>query len=294
MDMTEGNMIMPVAPTGSFSNGGFGGWGSDIWIILLVLFAFGGFGFGGMGGFGGFGGFGGYDFPWILASQANNQNSTQSSFDNLATQNAISALSGAVNSGFGDTQLGIAGINQNICGSTGQIVQALNNGFAQSEIAANARQMADMNQNFAMQTAMGQGFNGVTAQVAQAGFDSRYAIAGLGSDIAREACANRTASAQNTQTIINSINASMQSIKDQMYQDKLDAKNDTIAQLRSEILYARGQASQDVQTATIQAGQRALANEVEQYVSPTPKPCYVVANPYCCNSVSSCGNGFYN
>ena len=292
--MTEGsNMIMPVAPTGGFGNGGFGGgWGSDIWIILLVLFAFGGFGFGGFGGMGGLGyGLGGmYEFPWLLASNANNQNATQNSFDNLATQNSIAALQGAVTSGFGDVQLGIAGINQNICGSTGQIVQAVNSGFAQSEIAANARQMADMQQNFAMQTSMGQGFNGVTAQVAQAGFDSRYAIAGLGSDIAREACANRTVSTQNAQTIINALNEGVQSIKDQIFQDKLDAKNDTIAQLRSEILYTRGQSSQDVQTARIEAGQRALANEVEQYVAPRAIPAYVVQNPYCCNQTYGCGS----
>ena len=287
------NMIMPVAPTGGFGNGGFGGgWGSDIWIILLVLFAFGGFGFGGFGGMGGLGyGLGGmYEFPWLLASNANNQNATQNSFDNLATQNSIAALSSAVTSGFGDTQLGIAGINQNICGSTGQIVQALNGGFASAEVAANARQMANMQQAFANQTAMSQGFNGVTAQVAQVGCDNRYAIAGLSADLAREACANRTVDTQNTQNIINSFNAGLQSIKDQMYQDKLDAKNDTIAQLRSEILYARGQASKDVQTATIQAGQRALANEVEQYVSPRPIPSYIVQSPYCCNQNYGCGS----
>jgi hypothetical protein len=292
---TDGNnMIMPVAPTGGFGGNGFGGWGSDVWIILLVLFAFGGFGgWGGMGGFGG-GYMGGYDFPWLLASNANNQNSTQSSFDNLATQNSISALQSAVTSGFGDTQLGIAGINQNICSSTGQIVQAVNGGFSAAEVAANARQMANMQQSFANQTAMAQGFNGVTAQVAQVGCDNRYAIAGLSADLAREACANRTVDTQNTQSIINSFNAGLQSIKDQMYQDKLDAKNDTIAQLRSEILYARGQASQDVQTAAIQAGQRALANEVEQYVAPRPIPSYIVQSPYCCNQTVGCGNGFYN
>ena len=40
-----------------------------------------------------------------------------------------------------------------------------------------------------------------------------------------------------------------------MCADKIDAKNDEIAQLRQELLYARGQASQDVQTARILAGQ---------------------------------------
>ena len=57
-------------------------------------------------------------------------------------------------------------------------------------------------------------------------------------------------------------------------------------------MYARGQASQDVQTAAIQAGQRALANEVEQYVLPTPRPAYIVANPNCCttNTCGGCGS----
>jgi hypothetical protein len=75
-----------------------------------------------------------------------------------------------------------------------------------------------------------------------------------------------------------------------MCQDKIDAKNDTIAQLRSELMYARGQASQDVQTAMIQSGQRQLANEIEQYVLPTPRPAYLVQNPNCCQQ-SGCGCG---
>ena len=299
--MTEGsNMIMPVAPTGGFGNGGFGGWGSDVWIILLVLFAFGGFGgWGGMGGFGG-GYMGGYDFPWLLASNANNQNSTQSSFDNLATQNSIAALQGAVTSGFGDTQLGIAGINQNICSSTGQIVQAVNSGFAQSEIAANARQMADMQQNFAMQTSMGQGFNGVTAQVAQAGFDSRYAIAGLGSDLAREACANRTVSTQNAQTIINALNEGVQSIKDQMYSDKMDSKNEKILELQNALNMATLRESQVAQNAFIQQG---FTDEVDQLYNrlsncPVPStPVYGRTPIFTCSGNGGCGcgnNGFYN
>ena len=63
-------------------------------------------------------------------------------------------------SGFGDIQTalcgGFAGVNSNLA-----------NGFAQAEIAANARQMADMNQNFAMQTGMLTGMNGIQSQLAQ-------------------------------------------------------------------------------------------------------------------------------
>ena len=41
-----------------------------------------------------------------------------------------------------------------------------------------------------------------------------------------------------------------------------------------------------------QAGQRALANEIEQYVLPTPRPAYVVQNPNCCGQQTfGCGCG---
>lgn len=55
-----------------------------------------------------------------------------------------------------------------------------------------------------------------------------------------------------------------------------------LSMLRQANMFARFDASQNGQTATIQAGQRALANEVEQYVLPTPRPSYIVANPNCC------------
>lgn len=309
--MTENgnNMVMPVAPYGGFGNGGFGGgWGSDIWIILLVLLAFGGFGFGGwgMGGMmGGFGGFGGmYEFPWLLASNANNQNATQSSFDNLATNNAINALSGAVTNGFSDVQLGIAGVNQNICQTGNAVINALNGGFASAEVAANARQMAAMQQAFASQTAMSQGLNGVQSQVAQAGFDNRYAIAGIGSDIAREACATRTADAQNTQAILVALNNGIQSIKDDLCQDRLDAERRENANLRSELMYARGQAASVAQTAEIRAGQVEAVGALVNELRSCPIPAQPVAgntplfscNPsFNGNGGCGCGgNNFYN
>lgn len=236
------NMVMPVSPMyGGYGNGGgFGSWGPDIWIILIVLMLFGGFGFGGFGGMGMGGFMGGYDFPWLLASNANNQNTTQRGFDNLATGNAISTLQSTVSNGFSDVQLGIAGINQNICQTGNNIVGAVSNGFSQAEIAANGRQIANMQQIF-----------GIQNQLSQCCCDNRLATANLGSDIAREACATRTSDTQNTQLILNAINDGFRSMSDQRFQDKIDAKNDEIAQLRQENLYARGQASQISQNGVI-------------------------------------------
>ena len=65
--------------------------------------------------------------------------------------------------------------------------------------------------------------------------------------LATEACATRTADTQNTQAVLNAINGGIQELKDQIFSDKLEAKNDLIAQLRQENLYARGQASQIAQ-----------------------------------------------
>lgn len=115
------------------------------------------------------------------------------------------------------------------------------------------------------------------------------ATANLNSTIISENCADRQALNEGVRDIIAQQTAGTQRILDQLCQDKIDAKNDTIAQLRSELMYARGQASQDVQTATIQAGQRALANEVEQYVAPRAIPAYTVQNPNCCYNSCGCG-----
>lgn len=279
MSLTEngnGNgFYMPVSPAYNSGNG-FGGFGND-WGSLIVLFLiaamFGGFG-------NGFGGYGGNnivntDFPWLLNGQNAINANTDAGFNNLAIQNGISSV-----------QNGINGLANQICNSTASVNQTLNNGFANAETAANARQMANMNQNFANQTAMNQGFNNIQSQLANCCCENRLATANLNSTILAENCADRAALSDGIRDIITNQSNNTQRILDQLCQDKIDAKNDTIAQLRSELLYARGQASQDVQTAVIQAGQRALANEVEQYVAPRAIPSYTVPNP--CTQYEGC------
>ena len=285
MSLTEngnGNgFYMPVSPAYNNSGNGFGGFGGD-WGSLIVLFLiaamFGGFG-------NGFGGYGGNnvvntDFPWLLNGQNAINANTDAGFNNLAIQNGISSV-----------QNGINGLSNQICNSTASVNQTLNNGFANAETSANSRQMANMNQNFANQTAMNQGFNNIQSQLANCCCENRLATANLNSTILAENCADRAALSDGIRDLLTNQTNNTQKILDQMCQDKIDAKNETIAQLRSELMFARGQASQDVQTAQIQAGQRALANEVEQYVLPTPRPAYIVNNPNCCqNGGCGCGN----
>jgi len=293
-DENGNGMVMPVQPMGNYGNvggfgGGFGGWGGDGWWIILLLLCFNG-GWGGMGGFGG--GFGGvYEFPWLMTGQQNINTNTNNGFrdaminDNITSvRDGISSLSTQLCGCCGDMQMsmanGFAGVNSTLA-----------NGFAQAEIANNARQIADMQQNFAAQTANLQGFNAMQGQLAQCCCDNRAGLADLRYTVATEACADRAAVNDALRDVIAANTASTQRILDQMCADKIEQKNDIIAQLRSELMYARGQASQDVQTAAIQAGQRALANEVEQYVAPSPRPAYIVQNPNCCAQSFGCGCG---
>lgn len=156
-------------------------------------------------------------------------------------------------------------------GGGGGIGGEVQRGFDQSAVmnglggiqSAITSGFADTAQNyFNSQTAMLQGFNNMQSQFANCCCENRLGIANLGADIAREACADRQAVSElgmnltaqnnaNTNAIINAMNAGFNDIQKQNYLDKIDAKNDEIAQLRQEVLFARGQASQVTQNEQI-------------------------------------------
>ena len=262
-DESGTGMVMPVAP--AYGNAGFGsGFGGDGWWIILLLLAFnGGWGNGFGGGFGGDG-----LYPWL-----NNSQNINGGFRDQMLNTGINSIGDKVTSGFGDIQTALCG------------------GFAGVNAAITGAQMADLERSFAAQTANTAALSALQAQMAQCCCDNRAATADLKYTIATENCADRAAVTDALREVISANTASTQRILDQLCADKIEQKNDTIAQLRQELIFARGQASQDVQTAAIQAGQRALANEVEQYVAPAPRPAYIVQNPNCCANLSGCGCG---
>lgn len=169
---------------------------------------------------------------------------------------------------------GVSTLQNAICG-LGQTVQ---NGFAQAEIAANSRQMADMNQNFALQS-----------QLAQCCCENRLATANLNSTIISENCADREALNSIGRDIIASQNAGTQRILDQMCNDKIDAKNEKIADLERQLTMANLAASQNAQTAAILANNEAQTAALERYLAPNPIPAYTVQNPNCCAQNFGCG-----
>lgn len=248
MSITSSEMTPADIAAVTRGNDGFGDGNGAWWLIVLFLFAMGGWGngFGGNGG-----GFVGAD--------------VQRGFDQSAVMAGINGLTSDVCNGF-------AGINQNV-----------QNGFAQAEIANNARQMANMNQIYGLQS-----------QFADCCCENRLGTADLKYTIATENCADRQALNEGVRDIIASNTASTQAILDKLCQQEIDAKNDTIATLRQELLYARGQASQDVQTATLRASQATTANELltEMRACPIPaQPVYGSTPIFTCNGNGGCGCG---
>lgn len=245
------NFYMPVAPANS--GGGFGnGFGGDGWWILLLLLFAGGWG-GGFGG--GFGGYGGDIYPWM-----NQSNQINNGFRDQMLNTTINGIQQSVTTGFGDIQ------------------NALCNGFSQAEISANARQMADMNQTFALQSAL-----------QNCCCENRSNIADLKYTVATENCADRTAAYQNTRDIIDSQTRGTQAILDKLCSLELDAKNDKISDLERQLTMANLSASQTAQTSRILADNAAQTVALEQYLNPVPVPAYVVQNPNCCYNTCGCG-----
>lgn len=294
-------MVMPVAPMygGGMNGGGLGGFGNSDgwWIILLFLFALGG-GWGN-GGFGGNGG-GGGAMPYILNNSTNSD--VQRGFDQQAVMSGISGLQNGI---YGlSTQLCncCADTQQSLCNGFAGVNATVNSGFANAETAANARQMANMNQAFAAQTAMAQGFNQLGTQFADCCCENRLASADLKYTIATENCADRAALNEGVRDIIAAQTAGFQSIKDQLCQDKIDAKNEKIADLERQLTMANLNASQIAQTAQINRGQVAEVDALYQRLRDCPVPTMPVygsqpiftcqQNQGCgCNSGCGCGCG---
>lgn len=262
----------PVYPAmGGFGNGGFGGFGNDgaIWIILIIALL-GGFN-NGNNGFSGWGG--NNDFAWLSNGQKDIMNHTSDGFNSLHLSNQVEGIRDDVND-----------IQNAICNSTASVTSAINNGFYNSEIAAANRQMANMNTAFDL-----------SRQFADCCCENRLGLANLGSDIAREACATRTSDTQNTQSILNAITGGIQSIKDEIFRDRLDEKDSKIADLNRQLQTADLRASQTAQNAFIS---NSLNNEIDLMYNrlvncPIPStPVYGRTPIFTCPNNNGCGCGF--
>lgn len=256
------NTTMLVGPAGGNSAFGNGFGGDWAWIILLLLLGWGNNGWG--GGFGG--GVGNDIYPWM-----NQANLTSNGFQNQMLNDNITSI-----------RDGITGISTQLCNGFGDVQMALCNGFAGVEQGANARQMANMQSIFGVQSAL-----------QNCCCENRAGIADLKYTVATENCADRQVINEGVRDLLANQTANTQRILDQMCQDKIDAKNEKIADLERQLSMASLRESQVAQNAFIQQG---FANEVDQLYNrlnncPVPTtPVYGRTPIFTCNN-GGCGCG---
>lgn len=284
-DGENGNgFYMPVAPAygGGYGNNGFG-MGGDwfAWIILALLLGNNGFGFG-MGGWGGMMGMGMMDgmwsFPWLFNGQNNINNNTNAGFRDAMLNDGINGI-----------RDGISGISTQLCNGFAGVNATVNSTAANAETAANARAIANMQQLY-----------GLSSQFADCCCENRLGIADLKYTVATENCADRAALSDGIRDVIANQTAGVQRILDKLCDQELQAERRDNANLRSELMYARGQASQIEQTAALRAGQQAAVNSLvtELRSCPIPaqpvygnQPIFQCSGPAWNNSGCGCGCG---
>lgn len=241
-DMTPADI---AAVTGNNSNGFFGGNDGGYWIFILFLFAFLGWGGNGWGGNGNGG---------VIPDM-------QRGFDQSAVMNSLNGITSAVSNGFAGAEVSRCNQQANLLGTLANnqmgMYQALNT--ASDGIAAQLNTIAMNQQNCCC--------------------ENRAAVADLKYTVATEACNDRAAVGDALQAVLNSVNSGIQSLKDQMCNDKIDAKNEQIAALQNQLAMASLRESQTAQTAQL------LADNARQtaILNPAPIPAYVVTRPCGCN-----------
>lgn len=273
-DGDSGNMVMPVSPMYGNGNSGFGFGGDWAWIILLLLLGWGNNGWGGNNG--------GMNslYPWM--------NQTETINDGFRDQ--------MLNTSVTSIRDGISDISTQLCNGFAGVNSSIANGFAQSEISANARQMADMNQRFALQS-----------QLADCCCENRLATCQTQNIVQSEGSATRFADANNTRDIIDSQTRGTQAILDKLCALELDGVKAQLAAaerenlgLQNQLNMASFRESQTAQNALITQG---FSNEVDALYNrlnscPVPTtPVYGRTPIFTCGSNSGCGcsgNSFFN
>lgn len=207
MSLVDGggtNMYMPVAPAAtSYGAGGGSMWGDSLfWIIVLFLFGFMG------GGFGGGYGAGNGAIPFIMNQGTGSE--VQRGFDQQAVMTGIGALQAGQNAMSQNQCQQFAGVNQNIF-----------NTAAAAEANAAARQMAGMQQNWAMQTDIGNRLDGIQLTQQQGVYENRAAIADVKYAIAMDGAQTRANTDAKVQTVLDKQAEMEQEILKMNYENKI-------------------------------------------------------------------------
>jgi len=254
-----------------YGNGGFGGnggflGGEGIWAFLLFALIFGNGGWGNNGG--GFFGGRGFDdgYAWLSNGQKEIMQNTNQGFDTLHLSNQLEG-----------TRDGIYSLSNQLCNSTANINSNLSNGFYNAEISANNRAVNQMQDTFAL-----------SRQFADCCCDNKLAVQDLKSTVISENCSDREVLRQIGQDILVNQTENTNRIISELFKDRLDEKDDKIAELNRQLQMADLRASQIAQTQAITSN---IYNELKNCPIETV-PIFGNQRIFNCQPNYGCGCGF--
>ena len=230
-----------IADIAAVTGGGNNGWGNngDGWWALIILFAlFGGWGRGGV-----FGNGSGSGCDGACATVGD----IQRGFDNQGVMNKLNGIEQGL------SQLGYANLQQsnNIANGLCQLGYQTQNAITQTQIAQ-------------MQSA-----NALQAQLADCCCENRAAIAQVRYDMSTDACAIQNAIASAARDITDNQNANYRALHDEIIANRIEDKNEQIADLRSQ-----------VQALNLAASQQNQNRYLIDQLRPCPTPAYITCNPW--------------
>lgn len=219
---------------------GFGGGEYSLWWVIIIIILFGGW------NRNGFGGGSGVQDSYVLTSDFSQLSKQISDTYNMTDRKFEGIANGLCDGFYTNAQL-INGVNTNIL-TTGNGINS---------------KIADV--GFGIQNATNQ----IVSQIA----DNKY-------EMAKGFCATNNAITMSSRDIIDQMNANYRAIHDELVANKLELKNDRIAELNSQVSALQLAASQERQN-------NYLVNELR----PCPRPAYITCNPYASVNYCNCNNG---
>lgn len=181
----------------------------------------------------------------------------------LATTNdvAVGFNNSAVLNSLNDLKLGQAGLQQTLC----QGFNGVNTSILTST-------------------------NGIQSQLADCCCDLKSGLANVNFNMATNTCTITNAINNSARDIIDNQNANYRAIHDELVANKLEAKNERIAELTQQVNALNLAQSQANQNAYLTATMDANTAELIRRLGRDPIAAYVVPNPFCCNNqYNSCG-----
>ncbi len=164
----------------------------------------------------------------------------------------------------------------------------VNNGFRDQALATSINGVQTGVQ--ALATQLCNGFSTMGMNMMQGFNQVALATANLQSTIQAENCADRTAISDGVKDIIAAQNAGFQMLYNTMNQFQMNAKDEEISNLRTQLNMLNLANSQGAQTAQIIADNNAQTAQLIQRIAPYPVPSWTVQNPYAyVNNGCACG-----